>query len=1173
MALVQVSMDSGYGPSLAEDPFDWTVEQVVYTLCSLDSPILASRAISSLIDRDGFAKILRDEQIDGEALLTVVTLDSLRNDLGVKALGVRAKLINLIERLQQQSSRYQQKLERNFVSEGRLSSTGMSQYNTPYLRSPERQNIVGPNLFSGWNYGLPGPNTLLDRGPVPQLSPAAADVRQVQDVSGDDCQTPIAGHECSVTLSTTPGRETHFTDEHGRRRRRLAPTALGAASSTIQAEPVDCAGEDAPQGLHNPKENNDDRVEVQHLDCRKQQRNRIQPTHIIQPADDTLASDVAATSRSSAIDFLGSLPIPTQSSLGKRAQRKTDQIYFGPSAINVDDIFYSDTALGNTIQNPNQSLTTKQQELFFGCSAQASDAQRLWVNSRMNYFFRSTTVNLKIRGGGKTIGIIPYPDRLGQRNRPLSMTLISQDALDISTSRVNRSEWYRTSSLTKATKTSQTSNSFNVRDPAMAVDDDNGDWDALEKWKYRDDDVVLPVYGESGSEGEYDLDTWHEMEAEGGEIARTEVRSTGRKLTSVEIEDVLKSAIRNFRIGWQTQQRLKIQYKAWPYWAKARRDRTIEIQANNVRERIGELEVRTSKLRHEIFKEEWSRADQVFRQSKIMQPSIFEQEECQWRLDILNSRIAPEKLPPASRKPHRIRHDTPPLQEGEEDLETESNPSEGEFNNDALDDFIVDDEINDNSGQLPQEEEDMIMADDEDAVDSETLVMPLNHNSILNQQSSSHLETSSKPAMQHSLASADAPNFIDLTQDPDPSSSPAPKQASTRIVTPPIIHTDEGSDAWFKNSRDKKPVFKHPPTVGTVPVVDLDTESDKPMMLEATPSLPPHDKVDSIRRLSPTYLIEKQDRRRLLVWLIAHADKCIREQTLQFVDDLPMEDCREHVKAGLKRLKAERDLDWNGSESIMQVAAWYVGWTIPVKLDSRGIEIKHIKTTLKSDEGFAEFHGYMLEYLKPYKQSSRTKSTPSKRKKEGYKKKGVNADPTDSSSSVGPRKLASESQETIQKRDTALQRMREDRQRAEQRAQREARQRELMPRLYAMSTMRQESSEVTLNPGKLDQQDFIKLNPEFGRGAQLKPHQKDGLQFMWREITGDHEDLQGCLLAQTMGLGKTIQVIALLVAISDAANSPNEGIRSQVSKLSFPRRSSRFLARWIGGSRDRAVDV
>ena len=49
----------------------------------------------------------------------------------------------------------------------------------------------------------------------------------------------------------------------------------------------------------------------------------------------------------------------------------------------------------------------------------------------------------------------------------------------------------------------------------------------------------------------------------------------------------------------------------------------------------------------------------------------------------------------------------------------------------------------------------------------------------------------------------------------------------------------------------------------------------------------------------------------------------------------------------------------------------------------------------------------------------------------------------------------------------------------------------------------------------------INLHPHIG--AMVKPHQLAGVQFMWRELILDKKR-QGCLLALTMGLGKTMQV-------------------------------------------------
>jgi hypothetical protein len=50
---------------------------------------------------------------------------------------------------------------------------------------------------------------------------------------------------------------------------------------------------------------------------------------------------------------------------------------------------------------------------------------------------------------------------------------------------------------------------------------------------------------------------------------------------------------------------------------------------------------------------------------------------------------------------------------------------------------------------------------------------------------------------------------------------------------------------------------------------------------------------------------------------------------------------------------------------------------------------------------------------------------------------------------------------------------------------------------------------------------IIYLHPELGEF--VKPHQLEGIQFMWRELI-EATNSQGCLLAHVMGLGKTFQV-------------------------------------------------
>ncbi|KAF3901723.1 hypothetical protein AA313_de0200254 [Arthrobotrys entomopaga] len=83
-----------------------------------------------------------------------------------------------------------------------------------------------------------------------------------------------------------------------------------------------------------------------------------------------------------------------------------------------------------------------------------------------------------------------------------------------------------------------------------------------------------------------------------------------------------------------------------------------------------------------------------------------------------------------------------------------------------------------------------------------------------------------------------------------------------------------------------------------------------------------------------------------------------------------------------------------------------------------------------------------------------------------------------------------------------------------------------------------------VNLGHYAKQPPVPFPTNVGNEA-LHQFQKDGIQAMWREVVSS--DLRsGVLLAHTMGMGKTIQVLTLLGTISDSAQSKNSEIVKQI---------------------------
>jgi SNF2 family DNA or RNA helicase len=132
-------------------------------------------------------------------------------------------------------------------------------------------------------------------------------------------------------------------------------------------------------------------------------------------------------------------------------------------------------------------------------------------------------------------------------------------------------------------------------------------------------------------------------------------------------------------------------------------------------------------------------------------------------------------------------------------------------------------------------------------------------------------------------------------------------------------------------------------------------------------------------------------------------------------------------------------------------------------------------------------------------------------------------------------------------RDAAAEKLREDvndRVKAQER-----RTNQLRERLAKSETITKEQARLIINTSKEGDDDsaFISVSTKSDHGRpsiadRIKDHQIDGVRFMWNHLTAN----QGCLLAHTMGLGKTMQVITVLVAIREAAISPKPAINSQI---------------------------
>jgi hypothetical protein len=699
-----------------DDPLNWSVEQVVAALCDRSNPCLQINANSVVPDLDTLAKGLRENLINGFTLLTTVNDNVLREDLGLRALGHRAFVSRAIRALRNKSIKFrEQELEmdmqtpapglRGGVGDTTRSPTysGFSSFSPeatpshplPYERHSTPRQILGqvpeenlsqlrfqgstgfaPPEFSRLNFSNTRRGPMTDNQGISAIHRQNLEASPIQperatvfgDVNCREKVTPSLTSKDAVPLGQRPPPDptptTGKVTIDGKERKRLAPTLM----------------------VRTP------------MASRGDERSPLGQAELRDPPD---VSECIQTSFAS------------QGHAGE--VREFPNPYLGIKKIPAGDFFFGDARIGQELQGDAED----EDNFIITSVGRVSNGYRLYVNGLMRHYLFKPIQTTFSRNGKICHAIQPYSAKILQMlpNQTQSFILLSPSDRAIRVTREDISHWPDISTDgTFIEKPSAEANSTAQNDLALSQEDDsNHEWDFLLKWQHTGSDIIPAKLGESGSEGEYDLDTWNEIEQEHGPLDGTSRVAGKRTLQEDEVNRAIDDGINELTVRWEQEKLPKRERKSWSTWKKSRREGTKRFQIREAQHRIDQInEVRLSRMRREIVTERWTKAAAVRKQCRIMEQSIFDREDLKWMISLLERKREPPRPPPGPRKEKEPKVTGQLYSDEDEDVEVLGSGTDDfeSGRDDGLGDFIIDDNAQgrENVGAVDTE-----MADVEDA--------------------------------------------------------------------------------------------------------------------------------------------------------------------------------------------------------------------------------------------------------------------------------------------------------------------------------------------------------------------------------------------------------------------------------------------------------------------------
>jgi hypothetical protein len=1018
----------------AVDPLDWTVDQVVDFLCHSPSVTWSQSANPvRLPDPAAFADTLRENMVNGEVLLMDVEKETLREDLGLKALGARSTVLAAIRYLRSLSLKYQ-----------RVCSTYAS---TPHDAQPAYSPRMTPMTVSSHMRGSPLPHSHVPRqatprqgtihAPLPDAPPVrvAEEVKRGSNPDGNLSDRKSNGISPSSETATLP--QTAIDDPVNSRCREIS----NPLPSRLSEEQI-VARSTSPRLRPN-----------EHFKVDSEGKKRRKLDLASRPPSQKQAAYVLQT-----------------------AQSQANNWYMGPNRLDPMDIFY-----------PIQPDYEAKETGFVTLSPELPIAQRLFIKDSLHHLFRQQPVTLATKDGCRRSAIFPCKSSLLGGDRPPFFTLYSSRNGQVTVTKEATENWPEFTFQS----TQRRAPDLKDRDPFAYL---------MEKYPVgQNDEEALPLFGESGSEGEYDSDTLREMDEERREL----IQRKPKYLTSHEVNSVIERCVRDYEAKWKREHLPKQEPKAHRIWTDARRNRNKNRQIKSILQEIERLERRLRKLMKEIRREEYAKVEELQFQCQSMEQTVYSIEVHKWRISVLERAECPPRVPVTSKPPpKKVRRDV-----DEESLDSESDVlADG-----SLDDFI--------------EHDDPVYIS---TTDSDDMVTSPASRRSRRRQSNAPLDMSTSPeppsAMPPAATEQLSPlsymslggqdvEMIDLTK----SRSGSPAEEGFEVMTPPLNPArpadDQEAITPLKMEEHSSPPFSVVLPVPQSSSTGVTNKAAKSWNRGSELRDIDVDDFKRIRHVKWSVLEDHCDRQRLLSKLIASLPDDERTNMQIHIPAYTRTELRSLTFQALgvmrKHATKLRFLNEQQNELVMRMASLFLSWNSCVRFTKKGIKGSVLDKAIANKDGFEDFADQLIARLAAYSQSVTRQVTPAADDASASAENSEDDLQAASSRTFHKKRkrLVKESHEVKMNHEAARVRV----------AVQEAQRRHLREKMESMGVGNNDPERQAVS----FEHPIIYLDSHIGR--RVKGHQLNGIQFMWRELIQDEKG-EGCLLAHTMGLGKTMQV-------------------------------------------------